>query len=100
MSFWTPLYLNKLREKIKSSLSTVRYEVNSTWHTATINQITVSGTQVVLLVSVPAPEHSQNITGIRIYDIAGELAGEQSCSILHSGTQSLLLKFEFPLTEA
>lgn len=99
MAFWTSSYLNKLRDKIKASIAKVQYKVGSTWYTATVNQVTVNGTQVILLVSVPNSGSAQTITGVRIYDTAGDLAGEQTCSIMRTSAQNLLLKFEFPLTE-
>lgn len=99
MAFWTSEYLSKLRDKIKSSIAKVQYKIGSTWYTATINQVTVSGTQVILFVSVPNSGNAQTITGVRIYDTVGDLAGEQTCSITRTSAQNLLLKFEFPLTE-
>lgn len=99
MAFWSTTYLTKLREKIKASIAKVQYKIGSTWYDAEINQVTVSGTQVLLLVNVPNAGTAQTITGLRIYDTAGDIAGEQTCSISRTSTQNLLLKFEFPLTE-
>lgn len=99
MAFWTSAYLSKLRDRIRASIAKVQYKVGSTWYDAKINQVTVSGTNVLLHVSVPNSGTSQTITGVRIYDTAGELAGEQTCNITRTSSQNLLLKFEFPLTE-
>jgi len=99
MAFWTNAYLTKLRDRIRGSIAKVQYKVGSTWYDAKVNQVTVSGTNVLLLVAVPNSGAAQTITGVRIYDTAGELAGEQSCSINRTSSQNLLLKFEFPLTE-
>lgn len=99
MAFWTSSYLSKLRDRIRASIAKVQYKVGSTWYDAKVNQVTVSGTNVLLLVSVPNSGTQQTITGVRIYDTAGELAGEQTCNIKRTSSQNLLLKFEFPLTE-
>ncbi len=99
MAFWTSTYLAKLRERVRRSIAKVQCKVGSTWYDATINKLNVSGNQVQLFVSVPSNGSAQTITGVRIYDSGGDLAGEQTCSITRTGTQNLLLKFEFPLTE-
>lgn len=99
MAFWTSTYLAKLRDRIRLSIAKVQFKVGSTWYDATINKVNVSGNQVQLFVSAPGTGNAQTITGVRIYDSGGDIAGEQTCNISRSGTQNLLLKFEFPLTE-
>ena len=99
MAFWKETYLNKLREYVRNSIAKVQYKTSDIWENATINQIVVIGTQIQMFVNIPNAGSAQTITGIRIYDVSGEISGEQDCNISQTESQNLLIKFEFPLTE-
>ena len=83
--------------------SVVRFQYqlnNSSWHDGTINSKEISGTDVVVFVNVPSSGGADTITGVRVYDNNGNLAGQQAISLSRSSLNSALVRFTFPLIES
>lgn len=69
------------------------------WQTGTVNSKEIIGTNVVVFVNVPNFGQADTITGVRVYDINGALAGQQSISLKRTSLNVALLRFTFPLIE-
>ena len=67
--------------------------------TGTVNSKEIIGTNVVVFVNVPNFGQADTITGVRVYDINGALAGQQSISLKRTSLNVALLRFTFPLIE-
>lgn len=100
MAFFNDDFLEKRREELLRSLGKFQYQLNnSTWHTGTINSREISGTNVIVFVSIPSSGSADTITGVRVYDTSGTLAGSQSISLKRSSLNAALIRFTFPLIE-
>lgn len=53
----------------------------------------------VVFTHVPNFGQADTITGVRVYDINGALAGQQSISLKRTSLNVALLRFTFPLIE-
>lgn len=100
MAFFTSTFLNDRRAEILRAVCRFQYQRNnSTWYDGEINSKEISGTNVVVFVNAPASGVADTITGVRVYDNNGHLAGQQSVSLSRSALNSALLRFTFPLIE-
>lgn len=100
MAFFTQRFLNDRRAEILRSVTRFQYQLNnSAWHDGEINSKEISGTDVVVFVNVPSSGATDTITGVRVYDINGNLAGSQTISLARTSLNSALLRFTFPLIE-
>lgn len=78
----------------------LRYQLNkSTWVDGEINSKEIAGTAVVVYVNAPSSGAKDTITGVRVYDNNGVLAGSQSVSLSRDSINAGLLRFTFPLIE-
>lgn len=99
MSFYTTEYLAIERKKWLDTLDTVQYCENGSWKSATINSKTVSGTDLVILAYCPSSGKAGKITGARVYDHNGILAGSETFSLSRAATQNVLLRIVLPIKE-
>ena len=100
MAFFTDKFLNDRREELLRSVDRFQYQLNSgAWQTGTVNSKEIIGTNVVVFVNVPNFGQTDTITGVRVYDINGALAGKQSISLKRTSLNVALLRFTFPLIE-
>ncbi|MBO6298786.1 MAG: hypothetical protein J6N53_08055 [Lachnospiraceae bacterium] len=101
MAFFTTAFLNARRTELLNSVVRFQYQLNnSSWHDGTINSKEISGTDVVVFVNVPSSGGADTITGVRVYDNNGNLAGQQAISLSRSSLNSALVRFTFPLIES
>lgn len=101
MAFFTENFLNARREELLRSVDRFQYQINNgTWRDGEVNDKQIIGTDVVAFVNVPSFGTADVITGVRIYDQYGALAGQQAISLSRSSLNTALLRFTFPLIEA
>lgn len=100
MAFFTEEYLNKRRKEILNSVEKVQYQINnSSWHDGTINDKTIDGSNVIIFMDAPSSGQADTITGVRVYDNYGHLAGQQTISLKRNSISSALIRFTFSLEE-
>ena len=100
MGFFSIDFLAKRRTQWMESIRTFQYQVGGSWYDATINSKAIEGNTIKFLVAIPNTTGSANtITGVRILDGGGAIAGSQSLSIQRSASQSVLMQFQFPIQE-
>jgi hypothetical protein len=102
MSFYTSNFLSKRRGELLRAIGRFEYQLNNgAWRQdATINEKKIENDAVVCYVSIPNTAAAADvITGARVYDANGVLAGSQTISLSRTSTQTGLLRFEFPLVE-
>ena len=100
MAFFTDKFLNDRREELLRSVDRFQYQLNGgAWQTGTVNSKEIIGTNVVVFVNVPNFGQADTIKGVRVYDINGALAGQQSISLKRTSLNVALLRFTFPLIE-
>lgn len=89
MAFFTDKFLNDRREELLRSVDRFQYQLNGgAWQTGTVNSKEIIGTNVVVFVNVPNFGQADTITGVRVYDINGALAGQQSISLKRTSLNS------------
>lgn len=100
MAFFTDTFLNNRREELLRSVERFQYQLNGkTWYDGSINSKEIDGTDVVVFVNVPSFGSADTITAVRVYDINGALAGQQTISLQRTSLNTALLRFTFPLIE-
>ena len=100
MAFFSNTFLNKRRNELLNSIVKFQYQTNnSTWRNGTINSKELNGTDVIVYVNCPSSGAADTITAVRVYDVEGDLAGQQSISLVRTNLNSALLRFTFPLIE-
>jgi len=100
MGFFSTEFLAKRRVQWMESIKTFQYQIGGAWYDATINSKAIEGNTIKFLVAIPNTTGSANtITGVRIIDKGGALAGSQSLNIQRSASQSVLMQFQFPIQE-
>lgn len=99
-NFWTTNYLAKRRSAWLKTLVKAQYRIGSTFYDATITEKKIEGdTLVIFMVIDHTVSGTATINYVRLIDEGGEVAGERVENITKSGTQGVLMKFEFPLRE-
>lgn len=100
MPFFTENFLNARRGELLRSVSRFQYQLdNGEWRDGTINSKEIRGTAVVVFVNVPNSGAADTITGVRVFDNNGALAGQQAIKLQRSSLNTALLRFTFPLIE-
>lgn len=100
MPFFTEHFLNERRGDLLRSVTRFQYQLDGgAWKDGTINSKEIKGTDVVVFVNVPGSGQADTITGVRVYDNNGALAGEQEIKLQRSSLNTALLRFTFPLIE-
>ena len=98
MAFFTDKFLNDRREELLRSVDRFQYQLNGgAWQTGTVNSKEIIGTNVVVFVNVPNFGQADTITGVRVYDINGALAGQQSISLKRTSLNVALLRYFNPI---
>ena len=100
MAFFTENFLNERRGDLLRSVCRFQYQLNGGGRKdGTINRKEIKGTDVVAFVNVPSSGQADTITGVRVFDNNGALAGEQEIKLQRSSLNTALLRFTFPLIE-
>jgi hypothetical protein len=100
MAFFTESFMDSLRNALLRRVVRFQYQRNNgRWYDGEINSKQILGTSVVVYVNVPSFGEADTITGVRVYDNNGNLAGQQSISLVRDSLNSGLLRFNFPLIE-
>lgn len=100
MAFWSSSFLAKRREHWLASLVKFQYQVGGSWYDATINSKKVNGSQLEIVANCPPiGSGTETITGVRIIDVGGNVAGSQTISTKRTATQGVVNKFVFPIVE-
>lgn len=100
MAFFTEEFLNERRADLLRSVERFQYQINGgDWADGEINSKSVVGNAVVVFVNVPSSGAADTITGVRVYDSGGRLAGQQAVSVRRASVNAVLLRFMFPLVE-
>jgi uncharacterized protein YifN (PemK superfamily) len=100
MAFFTDKFMSNRREQLFRSLVRFQYQINGgTWYDGEINSKEIIKDEVVVLVNAPSSGQADTITGARVYDDKGNLAGTQTVSLKRSSLNTGLIRFAFPLTE-
>ena len=100
MAFFTENFLNARRNELLRSVDRFQYQLdNGTWRDGTVNSKEIKGTDVVVFVHIPESGKDDTITGVRVYDSNGALAGQQAIKLPRSSLNTALLRFTFPLVE-
>lgn len=98
--FFTEVFLEKRRRELLNAVHRFQYQRNGgSWADGEINSKTINGTDVVVFVNVPNFGTADTITGVRVYDTNGDLAGQQSISLRRTALNTALIRFTFPLIE-
>ncbi len=98
--FWTANYLAKRRNAWLKSIVKAQYRIGTTFYDAVITDKRIEGdTLIIYMVVDHMVEGTTTINYVRLIDEGGEIAGERTENITKSGTQGVLMKFEFPLKE-
>ena len=98
--FWKNEFMDDQRRHWLKSLDRFQYQVKEQWYDAVVNKKGIIGNMLEVIVSFPhEPPGSQTITGVRITDITGKIAGEEKIEVVRTSTQGVLTKFEFPIYE-
>ena len=99
-NFWTSNYLAKRRNEWLKSIVKAQYRIGSTFYDATITEKKIEGdTLVIFMVIDHTVSGTATVNFVRLIDEGGQVAGERTENITKSGTQGVLMKFEFPLRE-
>ncbi len=99
MSFWQGVFLSKRQQSLKREIAQVQYQAGGNWHRGVINSKIVQAAALTVLINLPALETDNVITGVRVYDSEGDLAGQQNLSIVRTAGQSAALRLIFHLQE-
>jgi hypothetical protein len=100
MAFYTDTFMTARREQLLRAVQRFQYQINgSAWYDGEVNKKAIEGNAVVCYVNVPSSGSADTITGARVYDNNGALAGSQSVSLARKSINSALLRFTFPLIE-
>lgn len=97
--FWSQTFMAKMRAEWLRRIVKAQYKAGVTWYDAVITEKKIEGDTLFVTI-VTQDSLSLTITGLRLIDTGGEVAGEQSDSITKKDTQGVLLQFSFPLYEA
>lgn len=98
MAFWTESFLNKMRAEWLRRLDRFQYQAGGVWREAQITEKTIAG-NALRIKTVTTDNLSLTITGARILDVSGDIAGQITENITKTSTQGLLTLWEFPLYE-
>lgn len=95
--FWNETFLEKLRQYIAGKISSFQYCTNGEWRDADILEKSVSGRDILLMVSISEPE-SFVISGVRVIDESGGVIGKMDENITKK-SDSLTVEWRFPVYE-
>lgn len=100
MAFFTNKFLDDRRKELLRSVDRFQYQIDGrNWYDGIVNSKQIVGTDVVVFMKVPNHGKADTITGVRIYDKNGTLAGQQTISVRRTELNSALLRITLPLIE-
>ena len=100
MAFFTDDYLNARRQDLLRSVQGFQYQINNgSWRDGEINSKSVLGNAAIIFANVPSSGGADTITGVRILDNNGKIAGQQAVNVQRHSANATLIRFTFPLTE-
>lgn len=98
MAFWTDKFMNKMRAEWLRRLEKIQYYAGGKWYDAAITDKAIEG-DTVKVWSQTMDNEALTITGLRILDISGDIAGQISENLVKTSTQGVVTLWEFPLYE-
>jgi len=98
MAFWTENFLNKMRAEWLRRLVKFQYQAGATWRDAQITEKSIIG-NTLRVKTVTTDSSAMTITGARIIDTSGDVAGQLNENMAKTATQGVLTLWEFPLYE-
>jgi hypothetical protein len=99
MSNYSSDFLHKRRVAWMNSLGKFQTYENGVWSDVVVNQMSVSGSDIIAYVYAANKGKSGTISKVRVYDKAGSLAAEWNVSVERSSVQNVLLKIVLPIEE-
>ncbi len=97
--FWKNEFLAKRRAEWLRSLDRFQYLTNGEWKDAVITEKRVEGNAIKITTVTNDDASAANITGVRVLDRDGIVAGQLTENIEKKATQGVLTLWEFPLYE-
>lgn len=99
MAFFTDDFMAARRNELLMNVHRFQYRIGSVWRDGVINSKEIDGTAIVVYVSIPSFGASDTITGVRVFDRNGVLAGQKTISLSRGVLNTSLIRFKFPLVE-
>ena len=100
MAFFTDSFLNARRRELLQAVDSFKYQLNNTtWYQGTIESKEILGEDIVIFAAVPSSGAADVVTGVRIYDQYGNLAGAQNIHLERTSLNVAVVRFTFPLVE-
>ncbi|MBQ6208112.1 MAG: hypothetical protein IJK52_13635 [Oscillospiraceae bacterium] len=98
MAFWTEKFMGKMRTEWLRRLEKIQYYAGGKWYDAVITDKAIEG-DTLKIWSQTMDSESLTITGLRILDTSGDVAGQISENLVKTSTQGVVTLWEFPLYE-
>lgn len=98
MAFWTEKFMGKMRTEWLRRLEKIQYYAGGKWYDAVITDKAIEG-DTLKIWSQTMDSESLTITGLRILDTSGDVAGQISENLVKTSTQGVITLWEFPLYE-
>jgi hypothetical protein len=96
---WTATYLNKRRTDWINRISRAQYYAGGVWYTGDITLKEVQGNGIVIRFAA-TDSKSLTITQIRLIDTGGDIAYQESRTIVKGEDQGALIQITAPIVEA
>ncbi len=101
--FWQESFLKARRQQLLNAIGKFQFRISSVWYDAEVNDKEIDDAQGAVVVYVNMPhvgETADTITGVRLFDSNGILAGQQDVNVKRAVNQTALFRFVFPLVES
>lgn len=98
MAFWKAGFMDKMRAEWLRRIVKIQYQAGGTWRDEVITEKKIEG-DVLKILSTTTDSENITVTGVRLLDTSGEVAGQISESIQKSSTEGVITLWEFPLFE-
>lgn len=98
MAFWTDKFMRKMREEWLRRIDKIQYYANGRWYDAAITDKAIEE-DTLKVWSQTMDNEALTITGLRILDISGDVAGQISENLVKTSAQGVITLWEFPLYE-
>ena len=96
--FWKETFFAKRRTEWLNDIESAMYRIGNTWHSSPIFDKRIDGNALKITILI-SNEIAGNITGIRLIDKSGAIAGERSELFEKKSSQKILTVLEFPIYE-
>lgn len=97
--FWTSSFLTTSSIMISATINKLEYKIGDAWKDGTLKSISTDGDKHIFVFEIPAAE-SGTITGIRLIDKYGKVAGEKAENIIKAAGNSFLARITMYMHEA